>query len=153
MSWARTFRSAPRESTRYRRSNKLPARNAAIAQPLVHHAEKPLDLFRIALDRVGNFFRRVAAEVVALSRHRAEAAHLPEQPLVDVSLRTFARRIERAEFSAEILEDGARFEDARGGCPSGPSGSTIAGIRLFGEIARNSGANCSPLPISMNSTR
>ena len=25
--------------------------------------------------------------------------------------------------------------------------STIAGIRLFGEIARNSGLNCSPLPI------
>ena len=33
------------------------------------------------------------------------------------------------------------------GPPSGPSGSTIAGIRLFGEMSRNPGRNCSPLPI------
>ena len=33
--------------------------------------------------------------------------------------------------------------------PSGPSGSTIAGILLFGLIARNSGSNCSPVPMSI----
>src|SRR5580704_12806819 len=31
------------------------------------------------------------------------------------------------------------------GLPPGPSGSTIAGMRLFGLIFRNSGLNCSPL--------
>ena len=31
------------------------------------------------------------------------------------------------------------------GLPPGPSRSTIAGMRLLGEIARNSGLNCSPL--------
>src|SRR5882724_4813670 len=33
------------------------------------------------------------------------------------------------------------------GAPSGPSGSTIAGILLFGLIFTKAGANCSPLPI------
>src|SRR5258707_15082503 len=34
-----------------------------------------------------------------------------------------------------------------GAPPSGPSGSTIAGILLFGLIFTKAGANCSPLPI------
>src|SRR5580658_2405704 len=33
------------------------------------------------------------------------------------------------------------------GVPPGPSGSTIAGMRLFGLIFRNSGLNCSPVPM------
>ena len=33
------------------------------------------------------------------------------------------------------------------GRPSGPSGSMIAGMRLLGEIFRNSARNCSPLPM------
>ena len=37
--------------------------------------------------------------------------------------------------------------------PSGPSGSTIAGIRLFGLIARNSGWNWSPFPMLTGITR
>src|SRR3979411_1057785 len=36
--------------------------------------------------------------------------------------------------------------------PSGPSGSTIAGILLFGLIARNAGAVCSPLVILTGKT-
>src|ERR1035438_7109811 len=39
------------------------------------------------------------------------------------------------------------------GLPSGPSGSTMAGILLFGLIARNSGVNCSPAPISTGIAR
>ncbi len=35
------------------------------------------------------------------------------------------------------------------GLPSGPSSSTIAGILLFGLIARKSGLNWSPAPMSM----
>jgi hypothetical protein len=38
------------------------------------------------------------------------------------------------------------------GRPPGPSGSTIAGIRLFGEIARNCGENCSPFEMSIGWT-
>src|SRR3954466_7490109 len=37
--------------------------------------------------------------------------------------------------------------------PSGPCGSTIAGILLFGEMARNSGLNWSPAPMSTGCTR
>ena len=34
-----------------------------------------------------------------------------------------------------------------GAPPPGGSSSTIAGMRLFGESARNAGSNCSPLPM------
>ena len=40
-----------------------------------------------------------------------------------------------------------------GGPPPVGSWSTIAGMRLFGEIARNSGANCSPRPMFTGLTR
>jgi hypothetical protein len=33
------------------------------------------------------------------------------------------------------------------GAPPGPSGSMIAGMRLFGLIFKKSGLNCSPLPM------
>ncbi len=36
--------------------------------------------------------------------------------------------------------------------PPGPSGSTIAGILLFGLMRRNSSSNCSPRVISMGWT-
>ena len=38
------------------------------------------------------------------------------------------------------------------GLPSGPWWSTIAGMRLLGEIARNCGLNCSPLDMSTGIT-
>ena len=38
------------------------------------------------------------------------------------------------------------------GAPSGPSGSMIAGILLFGLIARKSGSNCAPLEMSTGRT-
>jgi hypothetical protein len=39
------------------------------------------------------------------------------------------------------------------GAPPGPAGSTMAGMRLFGETARNSGANCSPFAILTGMSR
>ena len=39
------------------------------------------------------------------------------------------------------------------GSPPGPSESTIAGILLFGLMARNSGLNWSPLPRSIQCSR
>ena len=62
----------------------------ATLQTLFEDAEKTLDLFRIAIDRVGDFFRRCVQEMLALSSHRAKPADVPEQPLVDFSLGTFA---------------------------------------------------------------
>src|SRR5436853_2481056 len=38
------------------------------------------------------------------------------------------------------------------GWPPGPSGSTIAGMRLLGLIFRNSGLNCSPLEMLIGTT-
>ena len=38
------------------------------------------------------------------------------------------------------------------GLPPGPPGSTIAGMRLLGEIAKNSGLNCSPLAMFTGTT-
>jgi hypothetical protein len=37
--------------------------------------------------------------------------------------------------------------------PSAGARSTIAGMRLFGEIARNSGSNCSPRPMFTGTMR
>jgi hypothetical protein len=39
------------------------------------------------------------------------------------------------------------------GAPSGPSESTIAGILLFGLMAMNEAANCSPFPMLTACTR
>ena len=50
-------------------------------EALVQHAVEPLHLVGVALDRVGDLFGRVEAEVVGLAEHRADAAHLEHQPL------------------------------------------------------------------------
>ena len=61
--------------------------------------------------------------------------------------RASARRADRiSRTPAEILEDRAGFEH-RDRLAVRPLGSTIAGMRLLGAIVRNSGSNCSPLPI------
>jgi hypothetical protein len=78
-----------------------------------------------------------------LPRHRTETADLPEQPLIDLDASPFVRGIELPCLAPEILEDGTRLED-RDRFAAGPSGSTIVGIRLLGEIRRKSGLNCSP---------
>ena len=59
-------------------------------------------------------------ETMGLARHRTKPSHLPEQPLVDLNSRT----------SAEMLKDSpdSKIEI---GFPPGPSGSAMAGIRLF----------------------
>src|SRR5215475_3519035 len=59
----------------------------AIAEPLVQHAVEPVDLVAVAVDGVGNLVHRVVAEVIVLTGHRTEIAHLPEQPLDGVDAR------------------------------------------------------------------
>ena len=53
----------------------------AIGQPLVEHTVKPVSLVHIAVDGVFDLVLRVIAEMVILSGHRPETAHLPERPL------------------------------------------------------------------------
>jgi hypothetical protein len=55
---------------------------------------------------------------VHLTGHRPDAAHLPEQPLVNFNARAFVRRIELPGLAAEILQDRTGFED-RDGTPAG----------------------------------
>jgi hypothetical protein len=50
-------------------------------------------------------------------------------------------------FSARYSKIAHDSKSETGVSPSTGVLSTIAGIRLFGEIRRNSGANCSPRPM------
>ena len=96
----------------------------------------------------GRRLARVVAEVTGLAGHRAEVADLPEQPLVHLDAARDSRRVELAGLVAEILQDGARLEDRDRPAARARRGSTMAGMRLLGEIARNSGVNCSPFWMS-----
>ena len=78
---------------------------------LIHYAVKPVDLVGIAADRIGNLFRRVAAEMVGLSGHWPEPTDLPEQPLVDLDPAAFVLGIKLAGLAPEILQNGAGFEN------------------------------------------
>src|ERR1700741_599241 len=47
----------------------------------IEHAVETVCLLDITVDRVRDFVRRVEPEMVVLSGHRPQPAHLPEQPL------------------------------------------------------------------------
>src|SRR6266446_838792 len=53
----------------------------AVFEMSVEHAVETVCLLDVAVDRVGDFARRVEPEMMVLSRHRPQPAHLPEQPL------------------------------------------------------------------------
>jgi hypothetical protein len=55
--------------------------NSRSARRLFEHGVEARGFLGVALDGVGDLLRRVLREVVVLPGHRAEAAHLPEQPL------------------------------------------------------------------------
>ena len=85
----------------------IAAQIAAVGEPLVHHAEQAIDLVAVAIDRVGNLLRRIGAEVIVLTRHRTEAAHLPEQPFQDLVARTQILADELAGLVGEVNKNGA----------------------------------------------
>src|SRR5450756_2117355 len=93
----------------------------AVLEPRIHHPVEPVDLIHEASDRVGNRLAGVILEVVHLPRHRAEPAHLPEQPLLHLDACALVARIELAGLAAEILQDCAGLED-RDRPPSRPGG-------------------------------
>ena len=83
---------------------------------LVQHAVKPAHLVPVPLlgirqDLGRGQARGVFQKVMRLARHRADAAHLPHQPLVDIDPVTFGLAAELARLARQILQDGARFED------------------------------------------
>src|SRR5580704_3114670 len=52
----------------------------AIFEMTIEHAVETVCLLDVAVDRVRDFARRVEPEMVVLSGHRSQPAHLPEQP-------------------------------------------------------------------------
>src|SRR5271154_4961438 len=62
----------------------LAADEFAIREPLVEHAVETVGLVHVAVDRVRNLVLRIIAEVMVLSGHWSEPAHLPERPLDNV---------------------------------------------------------------------
>src|SRR5579883_2687213 len=84
----------------------------AVGEALVEHAIEAVRLLDVAVDRVGQLFRRILAEMMVLPGHRPEPAHLPEQPLQHVEAAAQILGQELARLLCEIDEDGARFEDA-----------------------------------------
>jgi len=90
--------------------------------------------------------------VVGLSGHRPQPAHLPVDPLQHLVLAAQVLGQELARLLGEVLQDRARLED-RDGAPTAPSfasrGFVIDDRRnaVVGLILRNSGLNCSPVPM------
>ena len=81
------------------------------AQPPVEHPIEAARLVGVAVVGVVDLLRRVGAKMVRLAQHRAEARHLPHQPLHD--LEPGARLVghEPPRLLRQIEQDRARFED------------------------------------------
>jgi hypothetical protein len=76
--------------------------------------------------------------MVGLPEHRSNAAHLKHQPLQCFEFAAVAAGQKFAKLAGQVQQNSARFKQAMG-LPSGPLGSTKAGILLFGLIFRKSG--------------
>ena len=51
-----------------------------LGQALIEHAVQPRHFVGVAVDGVGDFLDRIVGEVVVLTEHRADAAHLEHHP-------------------------------------------------------------------------
>jgi len=115
-------------------------------QLLVEDAVEPVDLVAVAVDGVGNFIHRVIAEVIVLAGHRAEIAHLPEQPLDRVGARAQILCQKRPVLLGKIEQDSPRtFENCNRLASAGRCVIDDGGNSVVGEMARNWRLNCSPL--------
>src|SRR5581483_7554969 len=83
----------------------------AVGKTPVHDAVEAVAFVDVAANGIRDFCRRIAEEMVGLPGHRSEAADLPKQPLIDLYARPLIARIKLAGLAAEILQDGAGFED------------------------------------------
>ena len=126
----------------------LAGQERAIGEPLVHHAVKPVHLVAIAVHRVRDLVGRVVAEMVVLPGHRPKPAHLPEQPLHDVGAGARLLRQELVRSSRRDRPAWRRIRTPRSARRRRADRDRPSpGMRLFGEMARKSALNCSPLPM------
>lgn len=85
----------------------------ALGQLLVEHGVQARGFLDVARDGVRDFLGRVLAEVVVLPGHRAQAAHLPEQPLQRLVAATQVGGDEAATLVGQVQQDGAGLEQAQ----------------------------------------
>src|SRR6202030_1529212 len=81
-------------------------------ETMVQYPGQAFHLVRVALDRIGDFFWSVGAEMVPLAEHRADAAHLEHYPFEAF---VAAEPILRDQFATslfrEINQDRRRFKE------------------------------------------
>jgi len=81
------------------------------AELMLEHLEQAAYLALVAIDRVGNLFRRVAEEDVRLTPSSDHARHLKHQPLNDARTTLGILRHQLAGLLGQIDQDGAGLED------------------------------------------
>ena len=109
----------------------------------VKHAIKPRHLVAIAVFGIGQVLGRihrrgVFEKVMRLARHRANATHLPHQPLIHGNSVALYGAIELSGLAGEVLQDRARFKQAYRRAIQ-PLGIGDRGHAVVGESLRNSG--------------
>ena len=119
----------------------------------VEHAVKPVRFLHITIDGVRDLLGRVLSEVMVLAGHRSETADLPKQPPRCGRAPPQIVRQEPSRLVGEIAENGLDSNMGMASPPSNGAVSMIAGIRVFGEMARKSGLNGSPALMSSFWTR
>src|SRR5690606_12364245 len=93
-------------------SDRIFACNIIMADELpIKHPIKSIDLMRITVNSVLDFFTRINAEMASLPGHWAKAAHLPHEPFIYCNPLSLILRVEFPEFPAQILEDRTGFKN------------------------------------------
>ena len=118
---------------------------------LVQHAIVPLDLATIAIDRIGNLFRRGALKMHRLAGERTDACRDEEKP--GEQFRPIRGLPDKSSgLVAEVQQDRARSRILAPERRQGLRCRRSAGTLPFGLTARKSGACCSPLLVSTGTT-
>ena len=94
------------------------ATRLAIGKTLVEYAIQAVCLVHVSVDRVSDLCWRVVTEVMVLTSHRTEAAHLPEQPLDHLGLAAKVGTHELSSLLSQIKKDRSRFKYPLIGLPS-----------------------------------
>ena len=104
---------APREDRHVR--DRIRARHVLrLAETPVEHLVETARLVGVAVVGVVDLLGCVGAEVMRLAQHRAEARHLPHQPLHDLEPGARLLGQEPSGLLRQVEQDRARFEDRDG---------------------------------------
>src|ERR1700683_509152 len=82
----------------------------ATGKPLIEDAIEAARLVHVSVDRIKGLSWRIMAEMMVLTAHRTESAHLPEQPLGDLDLAAKVGMHELSGLFGQIEKDSSRFE-------------------------------------------